>query len=205
MHPCPSVLGNVGLGTALQMCSHWCSAEPNDQLSWPADTALSASQDAAGLLCCRSTLLAHDHFVHHHFQNLLWKVASQAVCPRVHQCIGCSSSRLGPCIFFCCTSLGSCWPNSPDCQGLPGALSLRTFSRFNDIILLSNKKWPCSDVGWMNPSVEPVGQPFFWFTACWSIHTHNSAFVTLVFSCWGVFAASVWVCRFFFLLSWLFC
>lgn len=39
---------------------------------------------------------------------------------RVHWRMGCSSPRLGFCISFCCTSLCSHWPNSPDCQGPPG-------------------------------------------------------------------------------------
>lgn len=75
--------GDLGLDTALQTCSHWCSVEGNDQPSWPADNVLlNAPQDAVGLLCCWSTLLAHGQFVHQHPQVLLRKAAFQAVGPQ---------------------------------------------------------------------------------------------------------------------------
>lgn len=94
--------------------------------------------------------------------------------PRVHQCMGCFSPRLGFCISFCCISLCSCWPSSPDCQGPPGALSFRTFSRFNNIVLLNNKKWQWHGVD--ESLCRACWAALFWSTPCWSIHRHNSVF-----------------------------
>ena len=73
------LLWRSSMGHCTPDVSHQCWVEGKDHLPQPAGNALpNTAQEAAGFLCCQSTLLAHGHLdVHQDSQVLFCKVSFQ--------------------------------------------------------------------------------------------------------------------------------